>query len=284
MRSEAVAIDPAAHTVTVRELNTGREYAESYDKLILSPGARAVRPPLPGADSGNIHTLRTVEDTLRIREIVETRHPKSAVVVGGGFIGLEMAENLMHAGLHVTLIQHSDHVLPPMDPDLAGEIHSYLRSQGLDLRLNTAVTGVWRISAARSRVLIGDASVETDLAVLAVGVAPDSGLAKKAGLALGVRGSIAVDEHMRTSDPDIYAVGDAVEVTSLATGQKALVALAGPANRQGRIAADHICGLGSAYSGAQGTSVIMLFEMTAASTGLNEENRPARKAAAMTRR
>ena len=270
VRSEAVAIDPAAHTVTVRELNTGREYAESYDKLILSPGARAVRPPLPGADIGNIHTLRTVEHTLRIREIVETRHPKSAVVVGGGFIGLEMAENLMHAGLHVTLIQHSDHVLPPMDPDVAGEIHSYLRSQGLDLRLNTAVTGFEDLGGP-VRVLIGDASVETDLAVLAVGVAPDSGLAKKAGLALGVRGSIAVDEHMRTSDPDIYAVGDAVEVTSLATGQKALVALAGPANRQGRIAADHICGLGSAYSGAQGTSVIKLFEMTAASTGLNEK-------------
>ena len=271
VQSEATAVDPQAHTVTVRDLRSGTEYTETYDKLILSPGARAIRPPLPGVDSERIYTLRTVEDTLRIRQVVKTQRPQSAIVVGGGFIGLEMAENLMHAGLHTTLIQLDDQVLLPMDPDMAGEIHSYLRAQGLDLHLSTGVTG-FEERGDKICALLGDApSVEADMVVMAIGVAPDSDLAKKAGLTLGVRGSIAVDSHMRTSAPDIYAVGDAVEVTSLATGQKALVSLAGPANRQGRIAADHICGLGSAYGGAQGTSVIKLFDMTAASTGLNEK-------------
>ena len=271
VRHEVLSLQPQAHTVTVRRLDDGAEYTESYDKLILSPGAKAIRPPLPGIDLEGIFTLRTVEDTLRIREFLEHHQPKSAVVVGGGFIGLEMAENLIHAGVHTTLIQLDDQVLLPLDKDMAGEVHSYLRGQGLDLRLGTAVTG-FRRQGSQLETLIGDEPpVAADLVILAIGVAPESQLARQAGLTLGQKGAIVVDAHMRTSQPDIYAVGDAVELTHAVTGQKALVALAGPANRQGRVAADHICGLGQSYAGAQGSSILKLFDMTAAATGLNEK-------------
>ena len=271
VRHEVLSLQPQAHTVTVRRLDDGTEYTESYDKLILSPGAKAIRPPLPGIDLEGIFTLRTVEDTLRIREFLEHHQPKSAVVVGGGFIGLEMAENLIHAGVHTTLIQLDDQVLLPLDKDMAGEVHSYLRGQGLDLRLGTAVTG-FRRQGSQLETLIGDQPpVAADLVILAIGVAPESQLARQAGLTLGQKGAIVVDAHMRTSQPDIYAVGDAVELTHAVTGQKALVALAGPANRQGRVAADHICGLGQSYAGAQGSSILKLFDMTAAATGLNEK-------------
>ena len=271
VRHEVLSLQPQAHTVTVRRLDDGTEYTESYDKLILSPGAKAIRPPLPGIDLEGIFTLRTVEDTLRIREFLEHHQPKSAVVVGGGFIGLEMAENLIHAGVHTTLIQLDDQVLLPLDKDMAGEVHSYLRGQGLDLRLGTAVAG-FRRQGSQLETLIGDQPpVAADLVILAIGVAPESQLARQAGLTLGQKGAIVVDAHMRTSQPDIYAVGDAVELTHAVTGQKALVALAGPANRQGRVAADHICGLGQSYAGAQGSSILKLFDMTAAATGLNEK-------------
>lgn len=271
VRHEVLSLQPQAHTVTVRRLDDGTEYTESYDKLILSPGAKAIRPPLPGIDLEGIFTLRTVEDTLHIREFLEHHQPKSAVVVGGGFIGLEMAENLIHAGVHTTLIQLDDQVLLPLDKDMAGEVHSYLRGQGLDLRLGTAVTG-FRRQGSQLETLIGDEPpVAADLVILAIGVAPESQLARQAGLTLGQKGAIVVDAHMRTSQPDIYAVGDAVELTHAVTGQKALVALAGPANRQGRVAADHICGLGQSYAGAQGSSILKLFDMTAAATGLNEK-------------
>ena len=271
VRHEVLSLQPQAHTVTVRRLDDGTEYTESYDKLILSPGAKAIRPPLPGIDLEGIFTLRTVEDTLCIREFLEHHQPKSAVVVGGGFIGLEMAENLIHAGVHTTLIQLDDQVLLPLDKDMAGEVHSYLRGQGLDLRLGTAVTG-FRRQGSQLETLIGDQPpVAADLVILAIGVAPESQLARQAGLTLGQKGAIVVDAHMRTSQPDIYAVGDAVELTHAVTGQKALVALAGPANRQGRVAADHICGLGQSYAGAQGSSILKLFDMTAAATGLNEK-------------
>ena len=272
VKHEVLSIQPEAHTVTVRRLEDGSEYTESYDKLLLSPGAKAIRPPLPGIDLDGIFTLRTVEDTFHIRSFLEEKKPRSAVVVGGGFIGLEMAENLIHAGVRTTLIQLDDQVLLPLDKDMAGEVHSYLRGQGLDLRLSTAVTG-FRRQDGKLETLIGDQPpVAADLVILAIGVAPESDLARRAGLTLGQKGSIAVDDHMRTSQPDIYAVGDAVELTHIVTGQKALVALAGPANRQGRIAADHICGLDQSYSGAQGSSILKLFGMTAAATGLNERS------------
>ena len=268
---EALAIRPAEHRVEVRRLADGGTYTETYDKLILSPGARPVLPGLPGEDDPRVFTLRTVEDTLRIREYLDTHPVRRAVVVGGGFIGLEAAENLLHAGAATTLLQRGSQVLPPLDGDMAAEVHAYLRGCGLDLRLNARVTGFLPGADGLSVTLEGGESIPADLVLLGIGVTPDSALAREAGLALGVKGTIAVDEHMRTSCPDIYAVGDAVEVRHFVSGVKSHIALAGPANKQGRIAADHICGIPSTFTGSQGTSVIKLFDMTAASTGLNEK-------------
>ena len=281
VRNEAVSIDPKEKAVRVRNLETGEEYTETYDKLLLSPGAKAIRPALPGMEDARIMTLRTVEDTLAIREYLEEKKPKRAVVVGGGFIGLEAAENLMEEGLEVSLIQMEDQVLPPLDYDMACQVHAYLRGKGLDLRLNRTVTGFvpdegglrvqMKRTAGTEEAAGQEESIRADFVLMAAGVLPETGLAREAGLALGQKGAIVVNEHMQTSDADIYAVGDAVEIRDFITGKKALVALAGPANRQGRIAADNICGLGSVYEGAQGSSIIKLFDMTAASTGINEK-------------
>ena len=271
VRHEVTAIDRAAKTVTVRDLATGRVFTESYDKLLLAPGARPTQPALPGVGLDRLFTLRTVEDTLRSREYLDTHPVRRAVVVGGGFIGLEAAENLLHAGAATTLLQRGSQVLPPLDGDMAAEVHAYLRGCGLDLRLNARVTGFLPGADGLSVTLEGGESIPADLVLLGIGVTPDSALAREAGLALGVKGTIAVDEHMRTSCPDIYAVGDAVEVRHFVSGVKSHIALAGPANKQGRIAADHICGIPSTFTGSQGTSVIKLFDMTAASTGLNEK-------------
>ena len=271
VHSEVTAIHPEEKTVDVLRLEDGTRYTEHYDKLILSPGARAVRPDLPGMDDGRIFTLRTVEDTYRIRDYLVQARPRRAVVVGGGFIGLEMAENLVQAGVGTTLLQLGSHVMPPLDGDMASEVHAYLRAKGVDLRLNTPFTGFAPGDGGLKVLLQGGGSVEADLVLLAVGVAPDSGLARDAGLALGLKGSILVNGHMQTSDPDIYAVGDAVEVRQFVTGSPALIALAGPANKQGRIAADHICGRESAFRGSQGSSVLKLFDMSIAATGLNEQ-------------
>lgn len=271
VKHEVTAIDPAAKTVTVRRLEDGTEYTEHYDKLILSPGARAVRPDLPGINSERIMTLRTVEDTYRIREFLLRYQPKRAVVVGGGFIGLEAAENLIGAGVSTTLLQRSTQVLPPLDYDMACQVHAYLRGQGLDLRLNTPVSGYEDTENGIRVLLKGKDPIEADFVLLAIGVTPETHLAKDAGLVLGAKESIVVNDQMETSVPDIYAVGDAVEVRQFVTGSKALIALAGPANKQGRIAADQICGRNSTFSGSQGSSVIKLFDMTAASTGVNEK-------------
>ena len=268
---EATAIHPKEKTVTVRRLEDGSEYTEPYDKLILSPGAKAVHPAGAGLDDPRVFTLRTVEDTFRIRDYVAERKPRRAVVIGGGFIGLETAENLLHAGVETTLLQRSGHVMPPLDADMASSIHAYLRDKGVDLRLNTTYTAVRPSEDGLTVELTDGTSLEADLVLLAIGVAPDSHLAADAGLQLGAKGSIVVDEHMRTSDPDIYAVGDAVAVRHFVTGRPALIALAGPANKQGRIAADNICGIGSAFRGAQGSSVLKLFDMTIAATGINEK-------------
>ena len=281
VRNEAVSIDPKEKSVRVRNLETGEEYTETYDKLLLSPGAKAIRPALPGMEDARIMTLRTVEDTLAIREYLEEKKPKRAVVVGGGFIGLEAAENLMEEGLEVSLIQMEDQVLPPLDYDMACQVHAYLRGKGLDLRLNRTVTGFvpdegglrvqMKRTAGTAEASGQEESIRADFVLMAAGVLPETGLAREAGLTLGQKGAIVVNEHMQTSDADIYAVGDAVEIRHFITGKKTLVALAGPANRQGRIAADNICGLGSVYEGAQGSSIIKLFDMTAASTGINEK-------------
>lgn len=270
-RHEVVDIDTEKKTVTVRGLDTGRIYEESYDKLILSPGAVPTRPPMPGIDSPRLFTLRTVEDTLRIREFIEEKKPASAVLVGGGYIGIEVAENLCEQGIKVTIVQQPNQLMNTLDYDMATLVHAKLRSRGAELRLNSSVVG-FKDKPGSINVLLKDGEpIKSDMVLLAIGVMPDSYLAKKAGLELGVKGSIVVDEHMRSSLPDIYAVGDAVQVKHFITGQGAVISLAGPANKQARIAADNICGIDSRYPGSMGSSVIKIFDMTVASTGLTEK-------------
>lgn len=270
VRHEVTAIDPVNKKVTVRDLDGGREFEESYDKLIISTGARPIRPNMPGIDDERLFTLRTVEDTFRIHDFVAQNNPQSAVVVGGGFIGLEMAENLKERGLSVAVVEKMDQLMAPFDADMAAFIHAQFRAHGVELLLGTGVDGFAREGDAVVTKLEGGRTLRSDLVVLAMGVVPDTGLAKAAGLELGIKDSIVVNERMETSAPDIYAVGDAVQVKHFVTGQDGLISLAGPANKQGRIAADNICGGNSVYRGSQGSSVIKLFEMTAASTGINE--------------
>lgn len=270
VRHEVVAIDRAAKTVMVRDLDGGREYTESYDKLILAPGAQPVKPSLPGVESEKIYTLRTVEDTLRLRELVQQQHIKRAAVVGAGFVGVEMAENLRDLGLEVSLIQRENQILPPLDSDMASFLQAHMRANGVKLLLGQNVTGFVETEDGIDVLLQDLPAVSADMVLLSVGVAPETALARAAGLQLGVKDSIAVDEHMRTSDADIYAVGDAVSVTNSVSGAKAVIALAGPANKQGRVAADNIAGLDSCYQGSPGTAVLKVFAMTAAFTGLNE--------------
>ena len=273
---EVTAIHPDKKTVSVKNLETGEEFEESYDKLLLSPGAKPVWPGLPGMDSDRLFTLRTVEDTFRIKEFVNQNKPKSAVMVGGGFIGLEVAENLRELGMDVTIVQRPKQLMNPFDADMASFIHAEMRKHGVKLALGYSVEGFAERDGGVDVLLKDQPSIHADMVVLAIGVTPESTLARDAGLALGMKGSILVNDRMETSAPDIYAVGDAVQVRHYVTGEDALIALAGPANKQGRIAADNICGGDSRYLGSQGSSVIKVFDMTAATTGINETN--ARKA------
>lgn len=270
-KHEVLAIDPAAKTVTVKDLSTGKTFTESYDKLVLSPGAMPTRPPLPGIDSERIFSLRTVEDTLRIHDYVRREKPQSAVLVGGGYIGIEVAENLRELGLDVTIVQRPKQLMNTLDYDMATFVHAKLREKGIRLELGRSVSGFEERDGQILTLIDGQDPLPADLVLLAIGVTPDSGLAKQAGLALGIKGSIVVNDRMETSVPDIYAVGDAVQVKHAVTGQDALIALAGPANKQGRIAADNICGLDSRYRGSQGSSIIKVFDLTVASTGLTEK-------------
>ena len=270
VRHEVTAIHPDRKRVSVRDLETGREFEESYDKLILSPGAKPARPDLPGMDSDRIFTLRTVEDTLRIHEFIQQNAPKSAILVGGGFIGLEMAENLRRLGLDVTIVQRPRQLMNPFDGDMASFIHAEVRKHGVKLALGHTVEGFAERNGGVDVLLKDNAPLHGDLVVLAIGVTPDTALAKEAGLELGIKDSIVVNDRMETSIPDIYAAGDAVQVKHAVTGADALISLAGPANKQGRIIADNICGGDSRYRGSQGSSVIHIFDMTAATTGINE--------------
>ena len=267
---EVTAIHPDRKTVSVTNLQTGERFEESYDKLLLSPGAKPTQPRFPGADSDRLFTLRTVEDTLRIRAYIDEHHPRSAVLAGGGFIGLELAENLRELGMDVTIVQKPMHLMTPFDADMAALIHGEMRRHGVKLALGHTVEGFAQRDGGMDVLLQDAAPLHADMVILAIGVTPDTALAKEAGLELGVRGSIVVNDRMETSVPDIYAVGDAVQVRHVVTGQDALIALAGPANKQGRIAADNICGGDSRYTGSQGSSVLKVFDMTAALTGLNE--------------
>ena len=269
---EVIAIHPDRKTVSVKNLETGAVLEESYDKLLLSPGAKAVWPNLPGMESKKLFTLRTVEDTFRIKEFVDANKPKSAVMVGGGFIGLEVAENLRELGIEVTIVQRPKQLMNPFDTDMASFIHNEVRKHGVKLALGYSVEGFVENGTGIDVLLKENAPLHTDMVVLAIGVTPESALAREAGLALGIKNSILVNDRMETSVPDIYAVGDAVQVKHYVSGEDTLIALAGPANKQGRIAADNICGGDSRYLGSQGSSVIKVFDLTAAVTGLNETN------------
>ena len=264
--SNAAGIDPERKTVTVEDLRTGKTYEESYDKLILSPGAEPIRPSIEGANSPNVFTLRNIPDTIRIKEYMETAYPHSAVVVGGGYIGVEMAENLAMAGLKVSVVELADHLIAPLDFDMAADVHRYIKSKGIKLYLNNGVTAI-----RGNKVVLQKGELAADMVILAVGVRPETKLAKACGIQTNARGSILVNQNMQTNIPDIYAVGDAVEVEDFITKTPAFIPLAGPANKQGRIAADHIAGYPSAYKGTQGSAVLKLFDMTIATTGISEK-------------
>ena len=266
---EVIAVDVKAKTVKVRNLASGEVFSESYDKLILSTGARPIKPNFEGIDNERIFTLRTVEDTLRIKQFTEDKRPQSAVVVGGGFIGIEVAENLRRLGMDVTLVEAAPQVMAPFDGDMAALIHAEMVRNGVKLILGTMVEGFTAEGGVTVR--LKDREPQTaDMAVLAIGVAPDTTLARDAGLELGIKGSIVVDDRMQTSALEVYAVGDAVQIKNFVTGKEGLISLAGPANKQGRIAADNVCGRDSRYTGGQGSSVIKIFGLTAACTGINE--------------
>jgi NADPH-dependent 2,4-dienoyl-CoA reductase/sulfur reductase-like enzyme/rhodanese-related sulfurtransferase len=286
---EAVNISAAEKTVTLKDLKTGKLSIEKYDKLVLSPGAVSVRPPLPGIDLPGIFHLRTVPDARAINEWIEqgnpflsgmhrysgfqTLRPKTrAVVIGGGFIGLEMVENLVHRGFEVTLVEMSDQILPPIDKEHAKVVESFLKKHGVKLAMSDGVAGFKKSTNHSIEVSTQAGKIyPADLVILALGVRPDTRLAKMAGLELGERGGIKVNDQMITSDPDIFAVGDAIEVQDFVTGEQSLIALAGPANRQGRIAADVIAGRDSKFRGTQGTAIVGLFDGVVAWTGVSEK-------------
>ena len=273
---EVIEIHPDQKTISVKNLETGEEFKETYDKLILSPGAKPTQPRLPGVGIEKVFTLRTVEDTFHIKEYIRRNQPKSVVLAGGGFIGLELAENLRELGMDVTIVQRPKQLMNPFDADMASFIHSEMRKHGVTLALGHTVEGFEEKDGGVDVLLKDEMPMHADMVVLAIGVTPDTHLAEAAGLELGIKGSIVVNDRMETSAPDIFAAGDAVQVKHYVTGQNALISLAGPANKQGRIIADNICGGDSRYSGSQGSSVIKVFDMTAATTGINETN--ARKA------
>ena len=272
VRHEVTALHPERKTVSVTDLATGRTFEESYDKLILAPGARPTQPRLPGVGLERVFTLRTVEDTFRIKEFIQKNKPRSAVLAGGGFIGLELAENLRELGMEVTIVQRPKQLMNPFDADMAALIHAEMRRHGVQLALGSTVEGFASTNRGVEVLRKDEPSLQADMVVLAIGVTPDTALAKSAGLALGIKDSILVNDRMETSVPDVYAAGDAVQVRHAVTGQDALISLAGPANKQGRIIADNICGMDSRYTGSQGSSVVKVFSMTAAATGVNEKN------------
>ena len=270
VRSEAIKIDRDRKIIAIKNLDSGETYDESYDKLILSPGATPIKPAIQGADNGRVFTLRNIPDTLAIKEFVECEQPESVAILGGGAIGIEMAENFHGLGLKVTIIELADQIIAPIDFDMACAVQNHINSKGIEIILNNGVESILE-SAGKLQITLNEGEVYADMLLLSAGVRPESGLAQGCGLDVNERGFIITDDNMQTSDPDIYAVGDAVEITDFITQSKSAVALAGPANKQGRIAADNICGLDSVYTGTQGSSIVKAFDITVASTGLNEK-------------
>lgn len=267
--NECVSVDTENKTVTVRNLKTNEIYKESYDKLVLSPGAAPIHPNIEGIESNRVFTLRNIPDTLKIKNYIDTMHPRSAVVVGGGYIGVEMAENLKNAGLDVTIVELADHLIAPLDFDMAADVHRYIKDNGIRLELNNGVKAI-KETDDRLTVKLQNGEIEADMLIMSVGVRPEIALVKDTGIAVNSHG-IAVNRHMQTSVPDVYAVGDVIQVNNFLTQEPAFIPLAGPANKQGRIAADNICGIPSEYKGTQGSAVLKLFDMTIATTGLNEK-------------
>ncbi|WP_077211239.1 CoA-disulfide reductase [Bacillus dakarensis] len=268
--SEVTSIDPENKKVKIKNLKTDEVYEENYDKLLLSPGARPIVPPIPGLKENNtLFTLRNIPDTDKIKNYVDQEQPEKAVVVGGGFIGIEMAENLVDRGIKVTIIEMANQIMAPIDFEMASILHSHLKEKGVDLILKN---GVASFTNEGKKIILADGSeIDTDMTILSIGVRPENELAKNAGLDLGERGGIIVNEYLQTSNPDIYAVGDAVEVVDYMSGTKAMIPLAGPANRQGRIAANNIMGREEKYQGTLGTSIAKVFDFTVAATGNNEK-------------
>jgi NADPH-dependent 2,4-dienoyl-CoA reductase/sulfur reductase-like enzyme/rhodanese-related sulfurtransferase len=274
-RQEVVAIDRAKKTIEVRSVETGKSATEAYDALVLAPGAAPIRPPLPGIDLPGIFCVRNLQDVDQIQDWLAHHAAEQAVVVGGGYIGLEMVENLVRRGLNVTLLEKLDQLMPPMDPEMLAPAYEELQRQGVDVRLRCGAIGFEPLGKTGTGINVlaeNGQEFAADMVILALGVKPDVRLAREAGLEIGPLGGIRVDDRMRTSDPAIFAVGDAVEVTDAVTGRPALIPLAGPANRQGRIAADVICGRDARYRGSQGTAVVGLFDLTLAATGASEKS------------
>lgn len=270
INNEVTAINPTDKTVSVRNTLTNEVYTESYDKLILSPGAKPIKPAISGIDSKRVFTLRNIPNTLKIKSFIDTQKPKSVAVVGGGYIGVEMAENLKNAGLDVTIIERANHLIAPLDCDMAADVHAYLRKNGIKLILGNGVKEINEIKNSLS-VTLECGEISADMLIMSVGVRPETALAKDCGILCNQRGSIMVDSHMKTNVTDIFAVGDAVEVTDFVTKNPTFIPLAGPANKQGRIVADNICNIDSEYTGTQGSAVLKIFNMTVATTGLNEK-------------
>ena len=268
-RTEVKAIDRQQKLVRVQNLITNEDYEQAYDKLILSPGAKPLRPPIPGADLTKVFTLRDLQDADRLRAIVQ--NSKQAVVIGAGFIGLEMAENLVHRGLKTTVVELADQILPPWDAEMVAPLADYLQQQGLELRLSDAAEAITEQGESMLVNLRSGQQIEADLVIMSVGVRPENALAVDADLQIAQRGGIQVNQHMQTNDPDVYAVGDAVEVSHFVDGEPVQIPLGGPANRQGRIAADHIYQRNSEYRGTQGTAIVGIFDSVAAMTGYSEK-------------
>jgi NADPH-dependent 2,4-dienoyl-CoA reductase/sulfur reductase-like enzyme/rhodanese-related sulfurtransferase len=270
--NDVMAIDRERREIEVKRLQTGEVYREKYDALVLSPGAAPIRPHLPGVDLPGIIALRTIPDSRDIRSWIEQREVERAVIIGGGYIGLEMAENLTARGISVTVVQRPDQLLRPLDPEMAVLVQEHLIKHGVSLHLSDVPISFEQSSSGSLVVKTkSGACLPADLVILSIGVRPEIKLAKEAGLTIGERGGIRVDDQMRTSDPNIWAVGDAIETRDFVTGEWVLVPLAGPANRQGRVAADSLCGQEALFRGVQGTAVCGLFGLTVATTGANEK-------------
>lgn len=268
--NEVTAIDKEKKTVTVLNHNTNETYEETYDILLLSPGAEPIRPNIEGINLSRVFTLRNIPDTYRIKDYIDNAAPKTAAVIGGGYIGVEMAENLVQAGLSVTIVEMQNQVIAPLDFDMASILHNELERNGVTLKLETALEKIEE-QGSSLKVVTNKGAFDADMVILAIGVKPETKIAAEAGLKLNQRGALIVDDNMKTSDDFIFTAGDAVEVTDFIANEKAVIPLAGPANKQGRIAADNICGIKSEYRGTQGSAILKVFNLTAASTGITEK-------------